>query len=193
MSPRAGLSRESVVAAAAELADREGLDALTLAAVADELGVRSPSLYSHVNGIGALRDEIRAHGFDELYRRLSMAVAGRSRGEAVEPLARTLREFASSRPALYMATVRSPGEESVPAREARDRILQLIFAVAAGFGIAPDDLVHAARYLRSSLHGFVALELAGGFGLPRDVDESFDRLVDRIVAGLCSWPEAGPA
>jgi hypothetical protein len=34
------------------------------------------------------------------------------------------------------------------------------------------------------LHGFVSLEASGGFGLPDDVDESFETLIDVLVAGL---------
>src|SRR6185437_527132 len=45
---RAGLSTAAVVAAAAEIADAEGLDRLTLARVAAAAGVRTPSLYNHV-------------------------------------------------------------------------------------------------------------------------------------------------
>jgi hypothetical protein len=44
--------------------------------------------------------------------------------------------------------------------------------------------VHAARAVRSGLHGFVALESAGGFGLRQDVQESYDRLVDLLDAGI---------
>jgi hypothetical protein len=34
------------------------------------------------------------------------------------------------------------------------------------------------------VHGFATLEVAGGFGLPKDCDESFRRLVEALVAGL---------
>ena len=48
--PRRGLDRARVVAAAGDIADAEGLEAVTLARVAQQLGVRSPSLYNHVAG-----------------------------------------------------------------------------------------------------------------------------------------------
>jgi hypothetical protein len=34
------------------------------------------------------------------------------------------------------------------------------------------------------VHGFATLEVAGGFGLPQDCDESFRRLVDALAAGF---------
>jgi len=52
-------------------------------------------------------------------------------------------------------------------------------------GAASDEqTVHATRAVRSALHGFVTLEAAGGFGLPQDVDESYNRLVELLDTGL---------
>ncbi|HJY03666.1 MAG TPA: TetR family transcriptional regulator, partial [Streptosporangiaceae bacterium] len=49
--PRAGLTEARVVDEAEQMADEVGLSGLTLAALADRLGVRYPSLYKHVDGM----------------------------------------------------------------------------------------------------------------------------------------------
>ena len=59
--------------------------------------------------------------------------------------------------------------------------------VLAGYQLRDDDAIDATRALRSTLHGFVTLEAAGGFGLPVDVDRSFDRLVRGLITALSSW------
>jgi AcrR family transcriptional regulator len=66
--PRAGLDREAVIAAAAELADSrpDGLDAVTLTGLADRLGVRTPSLYAHIDGLADLRRQLGARGARQL-------------------------------------------------------------------------------------------------------------------------------
>jgi hypothetical protein len=56
-----------------------------------------------------------------------------------------------------------------------------------GYGLEGDDAIHAARAVRSALHGFVALEAGGGFGIPIDLDESYARMVAVLGRGL-----AGP-
>ena len=53
-----------------------------------------------------------------------------------------------------------------------------------GYGVEGDDALHATRYLRSTLHGFVALEAAGGFALDLDLNVSLDRLVAALDAGI---------
>jgi hypothetical protein len=58
-------------------------------------------------------------------------------------------------------------------------------AIFTGYGITGDAAIHAARAVRSALHGFVSLEAAGGFALRQDQDESFTYLLSLIDRGLC--------
>ena len=64
----------------------------------------------------------------------------------------------------------------------------LIVAVLRGYGLEGESAIHAVRAIRSALHGFVTLEREGGFGLPVDIDDSFDRLVSMLDAGLAATP-----
>ena len=64
--PRAGLSRSVVIAEAAELVDEVGWDRLTMASVADRLGVRLPSLYKHIGSLDELRRGIGLLALSEL-------------------------------------------------------------------------------------------------------------------------------
>ncbi|MDD9208135.1 TetR-like C-terminal domain-containing protein, partial [Georgenia sp. 10Sc9-8] len=58
-------------------------------------------------------------------------------------------------------------------------------------GLAGDAEVDAVRMVRSATHGFVTLETSGGFGMPRDVDRSFDRMVDALDAALSALADPG--
>ncbi len=186
--PRAGLTAQTVTDAAAELADANGLEAVTLAALASRLGVRAPSLYAHVEGLDDLRGRIAARGAEQLADRLQAAVAGRSGATALRALAAAYRDYAREHPGAYAAlqrvTVRNAG-----AAEAAERTVGVVLAVLEGFGIEGDAALHATRAIRSALHGFVLLEAQEGFGLPLDVDESFGVLVEVLDRGLCG--EAG--
>ena len=79
-----------------------------------------------------------------------------------------------------------PGDEEHVA--ASDRALAVLVAVLRGYGIREDDMIDALRTVRAALHGFVVLELAGGFGLPRDIDASYARYVLTLDRGLRGWP-----
>jgi len=187
VSPRAGLTTEHVVAAAVELADRDGLESLTLARVAAHLGVRPPSLYHHVAGAAGLSDEMQIRGFRELRDRLRRVAVGKSGDAAVMALAQEIRSFAREHPSLYAATVPS-GEDAGPGvRAVRDEALEVVLAVIGGYGIDDDEQVHAARFLRSAVHGFIDLECSGGFGIPVDLDASYRTLVGQVMRSLRDW------
>ena len=182
--PRAGLDRSRVVAAAATLADERGLEQLSLAGVAQELGVRTPSLYNHVASLDALQHEVCLLALEELAARLSAAAVGRSGAEALQALASAYRAYALEHPGRYAATLRSPDSSDEALVAAAGRVLTVVTDALRGYGLEADDEVDAVRALRAALHGWVSLEQAGGFGLPRDVEESFRRMLDRFDASL---------
>jgi AcrR family transcriptional regulator len=182
--PRAGLSRAAVVDLGAQLADEAGHDGLTLAGVAARAGVRLPSLYKHVGGLDDLHRGVAVLAVGELGQQLRTAAVGRAGGDALRALAAAYRTYAQAHPGRYAATLRAPDPDDDEHGRAAATVVEVVFAVLRGYDLAGAELVHATRILRSSLHGFVALEAAGGFGLPDSVDETFTRLVDGLDAAL---------
>jgi AcrR family transcriptional regulator len=173
-----------VVDEAAAVADEVGMDRLTLAEVATRLGVRLPSLYKHVDGLDGLRRGVALRGTRELGDAMASAAVGRACDDAVRAIAHAYREYALARPGAYAASLRAAAPEDVEHQAASDAVLRTVAAVLAGYGVTGDAMVDAARTLRSLLHGFVALESAGGFGLPRDVSRSLDWALDAYVHAL---------
>jgi AcrR family transcriptional regulator len=182
--PRSGLDSDAVVAAAAALADAEGLEAVTLARLAAHLGVKSPSLYVHVDGLGGLRRRIAARGARELTGQLQAAVAGRSGRDALAALADAYRAYARAHPGTYAATQNTANLEGPEAGAAAAALLEVVLAVLRGYALDDDAAIHAARVVRSALHGFVALETGAGFGIDLDLDQSFRLLVSVLDQGL---------
>ena len=182
--PRMGLDAERVVDAAAGIADAEGLEAVTLARVAGELGVRAPSLYNHVDGRDDVLRAIAVRGVRELTSALRQAAVGRSSADALTAAARAYRAYARAHPGRYAATVAAPTRGDEEHRAAASEAVDVMLAVMRGWDLQGDDAIHAVRAFRSAVHGFVAIEAADGFGMAVDVDASFDRLVATLVEGL---------
>jgi AcrR family transcriptional regulator len=176
--PRVGLDAEAVVGAAAELADRDGLGTLTLARLAQTLGVRPPSLYAHVKGLDDLRRRIGALGAGELAAVLGAAAAGRSGQDALDSVAHAYRGYARRHPGRYAAL-----QPAGPVPEAR-AVVDVVVAVMRGYGLEGEAAIHAVRTFRAALHGFVSLEAEAGFGIPLSVDKSFDTLISVLHEGL---------
>ncbi|MET1042911.1 MAG: TetR-like C-terminal domain-containing protein [Microbacteriaceae bacterium] len=185
---RAGLTRESVVDIALKLIDADGtagFGSITLSAVAGRAGVAVPSLYKHVASLGDLKQAMRVAAVRELTRVSAEAVMGRSGDDAVTALAHAMRGFARQHPARYWAVQTGGGlADDQEFQDAAAETLRVVEGALRGYALPADRLVDAIRALRSAMHGFVMLELGGGFGLPDDLDDSFDVLIRLLTRGL---------
>ena len=99
-------------------------------------------------------------------------------------IAQAYREFAKEHPGLYAAGLRAPSPDDSARTELADDILAIIHTVLAPYALPATQEIHAIRAFRSLAHGFVSLELAGGFGLLIDLDESYRTLIDLLVMAL---------
>ena len=186
---RAGLNRGRVVAQAAVLADDIGLERITLASVAKHLGVRLPSLYNHVEGLEGLRRELSMLALRELAGQLGAAAVGKAGKDALRATADAYRAYALRFPGRYAATVTAPAPADDDHNEAAAAVLQVVVSVLHGYGLAGDPVIHAVRELRASLHGWADLEKRGAFGMPHDVDVSYQRLIDHLHVSLTQYAD----
>ncbi len=184
MPPRKHIDRQRVLEVSIALADAQGFEAVTLAGVAEQLGIRIPSLYNHIAGLPGLRHELTLWGLRQLTERIRRAAVGKAGQEAIFSVAAAYRAFAQTHPGIYSATLRAvdPNEPDLVA--VAEELLDIVLAVVEPYGFGPDDTIHVVRGLRSLLHGFVSLEIAGGFGMALDRDESFRQLVQLFIQGL---------
>ncbi len=183
--PRAGLTAGAVTDAGATLADEAGLPQLSMGAVADRLGVKTPSLYKHVDGLADLTHRIAVLAVTELGDTIRDATQGRAGSDALTVAAQAMRAYVTQYPGRYAATVGAqPAGPDDPLITATDRSLDSFAAVLHSYRLDPDQQVHALRTLRSMLHGFITLEVAGGFQYATDITASFTWMNNLLDQGL---------
>lgn len=181
MSPAAArTSNEAIIAAARTLLESGGPDAVTMHAVADQVGVRPPSLYKRFADRASLMTALA----DDISADMTVAVAPHT--DVLEPraalraMAARYRAFARRAPKSYQllfatGVAPSPGPNALASAD----VLRLAGALAG-----PDQALEAARTLVAFAHGFVSMELAGAFRLGGDVDAAFDYGLETLIRGL---------
>ncbi|KND32983.1 TetR/AcrR family transcriptional regulator [Streptomyces acidiscabies] len=185
---RAGITVDRLVGAAAELADEVGFENVTLSALARRFGVKDASLYSHVKNLQELRTRLAFLAGAEMIDLISAAVAGRAGKDALVAFAGAYREYALRHPGRYAATQIRIDQDLVAQAPALRRTAEITYGMLRAYGLDEPDLTDAVRLLRSTFHGYCALEAAGGFGASRDVRESWDRAVEALHSALVNWP-----
>lgn len=188
---RAGLTADRLAAAAAELADEVGFENVSLSALARRFGVKDASLYSHVRNLQDLRVRVALLAGSEMIDRIAAAVAGRAGKDALAAFADAYREYALRHPGRYAATQIRVEQSLVADSPAMRRTAEITYGMLRAYGLEEPDLTDAVRLLRSTFHGYCALESTGAFGAPRDVRESWDSAIDALHVALANWPRGG--
>lgn len=172
LTPRA----REVVAVARRVLEQDGAEALTMRRVADELGIRAPSLYKHLPHKAALEAAIIADGFEEAAAAFEAAVEGHP--EPLVAFADAYRAFAAAHPHLYRLMTERPLQ--------RDRLRPGVEERAAlpVYHAVGDDL-DRARAAWAFAHGMTNLELNGRFPPDADLDAAWRR-------GISAFGEAAP-
>lgn len=159
---RAGLTMERLIEVGGKLADEIGFDAVTPTVLANVVGVRTASLYSHFASIDQLKKGIALLALDRLAGDVAQAIAGRSGRDAVVALANAHRDFAREHPGLFVAA-RYPLDPEMAARSGGVKIAQLMRLSLRGYMLGEVGETHAIRLLGSVFLGFSTLEAAGSF------------------------------
>jgi AcrR family transcriptional regulator len=185
MPAPARTTRDAIVEAARALLEEEGLDGVVMSAVAERVGVRGPSLYKHVADRAAL---IRAVGdlvVAELGATMERAVAGDDPAADLRGLAFAYRAFVHANPNSYglLFAHLEPDLQPDPGAVA-DLGRPIVVAVAGMTGDQGPGALEAGRTVAAWAHGFVSMELAGGFRLGGDLDAAYATGIELILAGI---------
>lgn len=185
MPTPARTSTDEIVAAARSILESEGLTGLTMHRVAAEVGVRPPSLYKRVRHRDDLIRLVAEDVARELIATLEAVASDTKPRRSIRRLAGALRAFAHARPAAY-------GLLFAPLPDASRPDPALIQAASAGLLRSAGQLagpalaLEAARTVVAFAHGFITMELAGGFRLGGDVDRAYEYGVERLIEAIGS-------
>lgn len=194
---RMRLSRERVLAAAMDLADREGAEAMTVRRLAEDLGVHPTSLYNHVPSKGAVLDGI----VEMLFLEVALPAEDTSWQDWVRSLANSLRDLARAHPGAFMVLTRRPAENP-----AAYDLTELGLQAFRSAGFPTVQALQAVRGVSLALLGLALNECppmgdwvdpgdtawaehprlreAAGAVRPEDEDGHWEVMVEAIVAGL---------
>ncbi|MFB7449150.1 TetR/AcrR family transcriptional regulator [Streptomyces sp. NPDC056194] len=174
-----------IVAAARELAEQQGWDAVTTRRLAERIEYSQPVLYSHFRGKREIIGAVALEGATEMAVALRAATAAADDPRArVTALARAYLDFAESHPAVYDALFQLDGglayaQEDTPAplKDAFAALLECLGEVA-GEGVHPGVFTET---FWAALHGLATLSRAGR--LPREfMEQRVELVVDRLAA-----------
>ena len=163
-TPRTARASE-VIAAAGEILEAEGLEALTMRRLADELGIRAPSLYKHLPDKAALCSALVEQAFVEMGTALHAAVDPDDPTGSVAALLEAYRANGLAHPNLYRLATAGPLSRD-PLPDGLEEWAGTPFFLVTG---EP----HLAQALWAFAHGMVILEIDERFADTSDLDRTW--------------------
>ncbi|MCH5585357.1 TetR/AcrR family transcriptional regulator [Shimazuella sp. AN120528] len=182
--PRVGLDQSKIIHAAIELANDQGLEQVTIAALAKKLGVRPPSLYNHFSSLIEIRTKIAREGMQKLEDTLIRSVAGKSGEEAILSFSKQYLTFANANPGLYEATIQPMNVPDNVVADTSKNMIDLLVQLLSAFSLTEQESLHLVRGLRSIVHGFASLQRAGGFQMNFKVEDSLLYTIKLLCDGM---------
>jgi AcrR family transcriptional regulator len=184
--------RAALVASARRILHEEGLDALTLRAVARAAGVSQTAPYRHFADRRALMGAVAATGFRELHEAMGAAMAGARGREGFKGVALAYVGFARNNPSLYrvmfgpeVANTGDLPELAQVSRSALGFVRQGVEQLQAVGLIRDGDPGLMAISLWASLHGLVLLILDGqAVTVTGDIDQLVGGTAELLMFGL---------
>ena len=188
-SPTAGpfLDRETLVIAAADLADEIGWNELTLSQVATTVDRHVSSLYTHVDGLDALRREVAVLAVTELADVVWEASVGTGDAHALTAIAEAERNFGRAHPGRLAALRSHITNDDPEFREQAQRIALPIRTVLKSFGLDERQVAVAHRVFSAAVRGLIEPGTPAGTA---DDDIALRATVTLFVTALESgtWP-----
>ena len=183
MSPaRARTSYDDIVAAGREILEAGGLDAVTMLAVAERVGVRAPSLYKRFADRGALIAAIGAAALKDLADELEPFARDPDPTAGLLGIATAFRAFAQRNPRAT-TPLHEPAAGSRPPAELTAASSEPLLHVTERL-VGSERALEAARLVTAFAHGFVSMEITGAFRLGGDVDAAYRYGVGVLVDAL---------
>ena len=184
---RKGLTREIILQKAIEVINNLGYQKLSFTILSSEFDVKPPAMFKHYNNISELKEALTLYGIRKLKQSLQDSVTGKSGIEALTALCLAYRSFAKKNIGLYQAIQPSFFSKNKEIEQAAMYLMGIIISVLKGFNISEENQIHLLRVIRSSLHGFVVLEIEFHFGMPGSIDRSFEHQINALLFMIRSF------
>ena len=183
---KAGLDKAKILDVAAKMTDEKGIANITLKSLAEELGVKSPSLYKHIKGLDELHKELMLYSWKLLDKDMMKAAIGKAKDDAIIAMCYAYRNFVKLHGGLFETMQWYNMYKSDEHLQATDELVSILFQVLDGYDLLEEQKVHIVRMLRGFLQGFLSIENHDGFGNSLTIDDTFDFALQILLNGIHS-------
>lgn len=178
------VSKSLVIETASKIADKQGLNNLSLKAVAEELNVRTPSLYNHIESLDDLLREVAHKGMRSMNEQMTQAAIGKSGNTALKSISVEYLNFIIEHPGVYETIQWATWHGTNETAEIFENYIKILSTIILSYSFPSESTNEILNLFTGFLHGFTTLQVRYAFSEPQKVRDELCNSVDTIMLGV---------
>ncbi len=178
------ITKENVIQTASEIADKEGLNKLSLKVIAERLKIRTPSLYNHIASLDALLLEVAHKGMREMNEQMMQSAVGKAGDSAITSLGAAYLNYCILHPGVYEVIQWANWHGNTETISIFESYKKLISTLIISCNFKIQDTTEIQMLLMSIFHGYSTLELGKALVNPEEAMEGLHRAISLVLLGL---------
>lgn len=178
------LTRDIIVQTASAIADQEGLNKVTLKRIAQELGIRSPSLYNHINSLDDLWREIAHTGMKTMNYEMKESVLGKSGNTAVKATGAAYLTYMIAHPGIYEAIQWAVWHGTRETEQLFEVYTEFLKKLILSLDLKNGNIEEIVTVLTGVLHGYTTMQLGRSLRNPEQSLLDLQNTLEIVLLGI---------
>lgn len=178
------ITKIAVIQAASDIADKKGLNNVSLKAVAEKLNIRTPSLYNHIENLDDLLREVAHNGMRTMNERMIQAAIGKSGDSAIKAVADEYLNYMIEHCGIYETIQWATWHGTEETAEIFSNYTSLLKTLILSCNLEPEKVTEILNLLTGFLHGYTTLQLRYAFDEPDRVKNELNIALDTLLMGV---------
>lgn len=178
------ITKDIVIQAASDIADKEGLNKVSLKVVAKKLKIRPPSLYNHITNLDNLLQEIAHKGMREMNCQMIQASIGNSGDKALKAVSLVYFDFIIAHPGVYETIQWVLWHGNSETTQIFNEYKSLLEKLILSCNFKMDTINEILDLLMAVLHGYSTLQLHKALINPQQARKGLSNAIDTVLIGI---------
>lgn len=178
------INKEKVIQTTVQLVDKEGLNNLSLKLVADNLGIRTPSLYNHISNLDDLLREVAHKGMSEMNNLMTQAAIGKIGANAIKSLCCAYFEYMIEHPGVYETIQWATWHGNSETTELFNNYKAILTKLIYSCNLQKEKTNEILDLLIGIIHGYTTMNLGKAISKPAETTNELIIAIDTVLVGV---------
>ena len=178
------VTKMAVIQAASDIADKDGLNNVSLKVVAEKLNIRTPSLYNHIDSLDDLLREVAHSGMKIMNDRMTRVAIGNLGDAAIKAVGVEYLNYMIEHPGIYETIQWATWHGTEETSAIFGNYISLLSTLIHSCNFKADHTDEILNILMGVLHGYTTMQLRYAFEKPDEVRNALSDAIDTVLLGI---------